>query len=242
MEDSRVPLKHWCYAFWAACASKKGVSAKQIQRMTGLSYKSALFLMHRIRFAMAPASDNGTKLEGTVEVDETYVGGKPRNKGPHNKRGHGTKKQPVMAMVERGGRVRTRVIADVKAETLKAAIRENIDESARIMTDEHAGYAGIGTEFTGGHHTTRHGQREYVRKGTDIHSNTVEGFFSILKRGIYGVYHNVSKKHLHRYMSEFEFRYNTRGTDDGERLALALKGGEGKRLMYTQPVKKEKAD
>ena len=143
-EDSRVPLRHWCYAFWRASTSKKGVSALEIKRHTGLSYKSALFLLHRIRYAMAPAEAG--QLGGTVEVDETYVGGKPRNKGPLSKRGRGTSKQPVVALVERGGEVRTRVIADVSTRTLTAAIREHVRPSARIMTDEMASYRGIGSE------------------------------------------------------------------------------------------------
>lgn len=159
-EDSRIPLRHWCYAFWAACASKKGVSALQIKRMTGLSYKSALFLMHRIRYAMTP---NGTEpLGGIVEVDETYVGGKPRppsrqqvvamtyeQRKPYfaqreQYRGRGTRKVPVVALVERGGRVRTRVVTDVTAESLRSAIRENVHPSAAIHTDELSSYRGIG--------------------------------------------------------------------------------------------------
>jgi transposase-like protein len=135
MEDSRIPLRHWCYALWRACTSKKGVAALEIKRQTGLSYKSALFLMHRVRFAMTDMTNGngGQKMVGTVEADETYVGGKPRNKG-NNKRGRGTSKQPVMAIVQRGGNVKSRVIPDVTAATLKGAIRELVDASARVMT------------------------------------------------------------------------------------------------------------
>jgi len=226
-EDSRIELRFWCYAFWRAATSKKGVSALELHRHTGLSYKSCLFMLHRIRYAMADSVRG--PMGGDVEVDETYVGGKPRNKG-NNKRGRGTKKQPVMAIVERGGRVKASVIADVTAKTLKAAIREAVSPSARIITDENAAYAGLGEEFAGGHHTTVHSKREYVRD--DIHSNTVEGFFSLLKRGIIGIYHNVSRRHLHRYLNEFEFRYNHRHAGDGERTRLLVKASEGKRLMY----------
>lgn len=230
-EDSRAELRHWCFAFWRASTSKKGVSALEIHRQTGLSYKSALFMLHRIRFAMADSVVGS--LGGEVEVDETYVGGKPRYKGV-SKRGRGTKKQCVLAMVERGGRVKTRPIANVTGKTLKDAIREDVHASARIITDENSAYTGIGAEFAGGHQTVCHSAREYVRG--DVHSNTIEGFFSIVKRGINGIYHAVSKEHLHRYMAEFEFRYNNRNLEDGERTSAAIQAAEGKRLMYKTPT------
>src|SRR5205809_725814 len=136
-EDSRIPMKHWCYAFWAACASKKGVSALQIKRMTGLSYKSALFMMHRIRFAMADDYSAPEKLTGTVEIDETYVGGKPRYKGK-NSWGRGTKKSMVMALVQRGGNVRAFPVQRVGGWNFKTAVRQHVHVSARIMTDEYS--------------------------------------------------------------------------------------------------------
>lgn len=248
-EDSRIPLRHWCYGFWAACASKKGVSALQIKRQTGLSYKSALFLMHRIRYAMTP--DHAPRLEGTVEVDETYVGGKPRNPSlqairamsyeerkpwrqeRESQKGRGTKKVPVVALVERGGNVRAHVVADVSGKTLKQAIRDNVRASAAIHTDELLSYRGIGRQFAGGHHTVRHSLREYARG--DVHVNTAESFFALLKRGLIGTFHAVSKKHLHRYVNEFAFRWNHRKDDDGARTAAAIQGAEGKRLMYREP-------
>lgn len=233
-EDSRIELRHWCFAFWRAATSKKGVSALEIHRQTGISYKSSLFMLHRIRFAMADSADGMLGPGGgDVEVDETYVGGKPRYKGT-SKRGRGTKKQPVVALVQRGGKVKTRTVADVTAKTLKGIIRENVDPSARIITDDNKSYNGIGEEFAGGHHTTVHSRGEYVRG--DIHSNTIEGFFSIVKRGLNGIYHNVSKKHLHRYLAEYEFRYNNRDLEDGERTTAAILASEGKRLVYKQPV------
>lgn len=230
-EDSPIPLKIWCYAFWKACSSKKGVSALQIQRETGLSYKSALFMMHRIRFAMTPEPTE--KLQGDVEVDETYVGGKPRYKG-QSKRGRGTNKTPVVGLVERGGKVRARVVTDVTGKTLKDAIRNFVDDKARIMTDENPSYNGIGKDFDGGHATVNHGRKEYARD--DVNTNSIESFFALIKRGMVGTFHNVSKKHLHRYIGEFEFRYNTRRLDDGARLVAAIKASEGKRLMYAEPV------
>lgn len=148
-EESRIELRHWCYAFWRAATSKKGVTALEIKRHCQISYKSALFLMNRIRFAMAPDPDS-PKLTGTVECDETYVGGRPRCRGI-SKRGRGTKKTPVFAAVQRDGEIRRRVVADVTGETLKAAIREEVDTSSRIVTDENSAYRGIGLEYGGGH-------------------------------------------------------------------------------------------
>lgn len=229
-EDSRIPLRHWCFAFWRASTSKKGVSALEIHRQTGLSYKSCLFLLHRIRFAMAPA--DGNPLTGTVEVDETYIGGKARN--VKDRKEAWENKSPVVAMVERGGRVRTFHVADVTARTLKGAIRENVDRRARIMTDEAVQYRGIGQEFEGGHQTVNHSRKEYARG--DVSTNTIEGYFSIVKRGLNGIYHSVSKKHLHRYLAEYEFRYNRRADEDGERVVAAIQAADGKRLRYRDPV------
>lgn len=232
LEDSRIPLRHWAYAFWRACTSKKGASALEIKRQTGLSYKSALFLMHRIRFAMAPT--HGGKLTGIVEVDETYIGGKPRKgSDPTGKFGRGTTKQPVVGCVERGGDIRLRVVPDVTGHTLRAAVHEHVDKAARLMTDEWRGYRVVGREFAS-HETVQHSAGEYARG--DVHTNTIEGFFAILKRGIIGVYHNVSRTHLHRYLAEFEFRYNGRKLDDGARVAAAILGAVGKRLMYREPA------
>jgi transposase-like protein len=242
-EDSRIPLRIWCYAFWKACSSKKGISALQIKRECGLSYKSAVFLMHRIRFAMTP--DTKEKLSGTVEVDETYVGGKPRYKrqmvfeGLRVKMitGRGTKKTPVLGLIARNGSIRTRVLPDITGETLKKAIKENVNvPSARLITDELLAYKKIGKEFSGGHEFVKHSCKEYARG--DVNTNTAESFFALLKRGVYGTFHAVSKKHLHRYVNEFAFRWDTRKIDDGERLVTAIKGADGKRLMYREPINK----
>lgn len=232
-EESRLPMRHWAYAFWRGATSKKGVSALEIKRHCQISYKSALFLMNRIRFAMAPDLPTAPKLKGFVECDETYVGGKPRNKG-NNPRGHGTKKVPVFAAVERDGQIRRHVVADVTGRTLKAAIRNVVDPRSYIMTDENTAYKGIGDDFTGGHLTVTHSRKEYVRG--PIHTNTAESSFAIVKRGIIGTYHNVSKEYLHRYLWQFDFLWNGRKLNDGERTVAAIQAAEGKRLMYKSAV------
>lgn len=234
-EESRIPLRHWCYAFWRACTSKKGVSALELKRQCQISYKSALFLMNRVRFAMAPGPDS-PKLTGTVECDETYIGARrPRYPGI-SKRGRGTTKIPVFCAVERGGQLRRRVVPDVTGKTLKTAIREEVDRQARIITDELSSYTGIGPEFEGGHETVCHGTKEYVKLGTDVHTNTAESSHALVKRGIVGIYHNVSREYLHRYLWQFDFMWNNRQLNDGERTILGVKSAEGKRLMYKQPL------
>lgn len=231
-EESRIELRHWCYAFWRACTSKKGVSALEIKRQCQISYKSALFLMNRIRFAMAPDPDS-PKLTGTVECDETYIGARrPRHFGV-NKRGRGTQKIPVFCAVERQGQLRRRIVADVTGKTLRAAIREEVDRQARIITDELPSYRGIGMEFPS-HETVNHGTREYVRG--DVHTNTVESSHALVKRGIVGIYHNVSRDYLHRYLWQFDFMWNNRTLNDGERTIAAVRAAEGKRLMYKEPL------
>ena len=140
----------------------------------------------------------------------------------------------VVALVQRGGEVRSFPVADVTGKTLKNAIRDNVDRRARIMTDEAKQYQGMGKEFEGGHHTVKHSAGEYVRG--DVTTNTVESYFSIVKRGLNGIYHSVSKKHLHRYLAEYEFRYNRRRMDDGARTVAAIQAADGKRLRYREPV------
>lgn len=245
-EDSHVPLNKWLLAFYLLCSSKKGMSAKQIERMLKVTNKTAWFICHRIRYAMAEPAFL-TKLEGTVEADETYVGGKIRrpNKkqfAPLNpnkpdlrdskkKTGRGSDKTPVLLLVERGGRARSFRVANVTADTLGGAIRQHVSYDAHLRTDAFKSYVKVGREFAS-HETVDH-NFEYVRG--DAHTNTAESYFAILKRGINGVYHHVSEAHLHRYLSEFDFRYNNReanGVDDAERTRRALMGVEGKRLMY----------
>jgi transposase-like protein len=234
-EESLIPLRHWCYAFWRVSTSKKGVAALEIMRQCQLSYKSALFMMHRVRFALAPKPGTPAKFKGTVEVDETYCGGKPRpGTGPH-KRGRGTKKTPVLGIVQRDGDVHRRVITDVSANTLQRAVRQMVDEKSRIITDENPSYLGLDQDFSGGHETVNHSQGEYAYD--DIHTNTAESSFALVKRGLMGIYHAVSKKHLHRYLAEFDFRWNVRKMNDGDRTVLAIQSSQGKRLMYRPTLK-----
>jgi hypothetical protein len=232
-EDSRLPLRHWCYAFWRAATSKKGVAALEIMRQCHISYKSALFLMHRIRWAMAPDHKTAPKLKGIIEADETYVGGKPKKYRAFKRRKWHSNKTPVFAVLERGGDIRVRTMPVVNGANVREALKECASPKARLMTDENNIYRPIGAEFAG-HETVNHSIDEFARG--DVTTNTVEGFFSILKRGLHGVYHAVSKQHLHRYCSEFEFRYNGRKLNDGERTVLAIKGAEGKRLIYKAPA------
>jgi transposase-like protein len=243
-ERSHVPLNKWLLAFYLLCSSKKGMSAHQLHRMLGVTYKSAWFMAHRIREAMTQPPFQ-TRLTGTVEVDETYVGGKPRRANRRqykpldpskpdprlSKTGRGTEKTPVVALVQRDGRVYSQRLANVTSATLKGVIRKHVDLSARIMTDAFKSYSGLADEYAG-HFTVNH-LDEYVRG--EVHTNTAENFFSILKRGIDGVYHHVSEAHLPRYLAEFDFRYNNRsanGVNDSERTIKALLGAEGKRLTY----------
>ncbi|OGX28489.1 MAG: hypothetical protein A3B78_00090 [Omnitrophica WOR_2 bacterium RIFCSPHIGHO2_02_FULL_67_20] len=224
-ERSHVPLSKWLQAVHLLCASKKGMSALQVSRMLGVTYKTAWFLCHRIRHAM---NQGGlARMTGTIEVDETYVGGIARNA----KRGRGApKKTPVVALVQRNGQVRTRVVESVSAKNLRSAMLENVRRDATIMTDEFSSYRGIGTVFKGGHYRVNHSKGQYAQGF--IHTNTVESFFALLKRGMVGTFHHVSRAHLQRYCDEFAFRWDTRKVTDTERVQAALRLAEGKRLLY----------
>jgi transposase-like protein len=246
MEDSHLPIRTWLMAFAILCSAKKGCSALQLQRQLGIgSYRSAWHLCHRIRHAMDREPLKGLLGVGggTVETDETYVGGKPRKLagkqprrgiGEKSHRGRGIPKQPVVALVERGGRVRAHTIPDVTGPTLKAAIRQHVDPSARLMTDELTSYHGIGNEFAGGHEVVNHSKGEYARG--DATTNEVEAFFALFKRGVVGSFHHISKRHMNKYLNEFSFRWDLRKVSDGERTEEAIKASEGKRLMYRQPT------
>lgn len=227
-ESSHIPLNKWLAAFYLLCASKKGMSAHQLHRMLNVTYKTSWFMFHRIREAMKDPAFT-SRLSGTVEADETYLGGKQRGKGT----GRGTKnKTAVMTLVERDGRARSFRMANVTAESLGGAIREHVDiDNSRLMTDEWLGYRRVGKEFSE-HETVAHGRDEYVRG--DAHVNTAEGYFANLKRGVNGIYHHVSRAHLDRYLAEFDFRWNERHSTDSDRTVAALSQAEGKRLKYRE--------
>jgi transposase-like protein len=221
-------------------SSKKGISSHQIHRTLGITYKSAWFMTHRLREAMRDTSPDKLGGEGTsgiVETDETYFG---KTKG-HGKGAHTRKKQAVVALVERKGRVRAYHVKRVTAATLKPILEAQIDKNARLMTDGAGLYEKMGTGFAS-HETVNHYLGEYVRG--DVSTNTIEGFFGILKRGIRGIYQHVGKDHLSRYVDEFAFRYNHRVAleiNDVERAQLMLEGISGKRLMYKRPTETHEA-
>lgn len=234
-ERSKVPLHKWLLAVHMLTSSKKGMSANQLHRMLGVTYKTAWFMSHRIREAMVPEGDDAGPLGGlnqAVEVDEAYVGGKTRGRRPDGKWMGTYRKKPVISLVERGGRVKSFHVAKINAANLHPMLRTQIWRSSRLMTDEAYRYKRIGKEFSD-HQSVQHGLGEYVRG--DAYTNTVEGYFSIMKRGINGVYQHVSEAHLQRYLAEFDFRYNQRealGVDDTERTDKVLSGIGGKRLTY----------
>lgn len=230
-EDSHIPLCKWLMGMHLMTSSKKGVSSLQLSRELGVTVKSAWFLSHRIREAMRQTGNS--MLGGTVEADECYIGGKPRHGGPKSKGGRGTDKTPVAVLVERNGMARAKPVERVTSASLKWQIRVNVSKEAKIITDEFPAYHGIGSEFAGGHSTVNHSAKEYVNLEGE-HVNTAESFIALLKRGHYGIFHQLSKHHLHRYVNEFTFRWNHRKITDGERMVAAIRGAEGKRLMYRQ--------
>jgi transposase-like protein len=246
-EDSHIPLNIWLMAIHLMCASKKGVSAHQLHRMLGVTYRSAWFMAHRLRYALTQ-DPFASQMTGTIEIDETYIGGKRRLKKrvsrvPVKPGARGIdnpsptdNKQAVVSMVQRNGDVRSHHIQRVTANNLRPIIYHNIEYGAQIMTD-------TGTVLHGAIHPRKHEQvnhtkEEYARyeRGICISTNTVEGFFSLLKRGINGIYHHVGSQHLHRYLCEFDFRYNNRKITDGERSVKLIGKISGKRLMYKEIV------
>jgi transposase-like protein len=238
-EDSHIPLHKWLLAAHLMSSSKKGISAHQLMRNLDIKqYKSAWFMAHRIRYAMT--GELPEKMNGVVEADETYIGGRRRRKQTQSVKpgvraqdmlGPAAGKEIVFSVVQRGGKVHSRHIERVTAENLKAVLADVCEHDAHLMTD-----TGVLSKSMKDrkHSLVNHSADEYVRyeEGVCVSTNTVEGYFATLKRGINGVYHHVGRKHLHRYLGEFDFRYNERHVTDGERAHLALKGFDGKRLMY----------
>ncbi len=239
-ERSKIALNKWMLATYLLSSSKKGMSAHQIHRMLGVTYKTAWFMCHRIREAM---SDDGLPLGGPgqiVEADETFVGGKAKNR----KFRKPAPKKAVLTLVERDGRARSFHVANVNAGTMRSILVQHIDRDSILSTDDQPGYSRVGLELKL-HSTVNHSKGEYARTSETTrlwtkltakwNSNTAENFFSIFKRGVIGTYHHMSEAHLHRYCREFDFRYNTRTMTDGERADAALAGIVGKRLIYRGP-------
>jgi transposase-like protein len=248
MERSHAKLTQWAVAFSLGASSKKGFSAHQLHRELGCQYNTAWFMFHRVREAMRRGGLDLPPMGGegkVVEADETYFGSLPedqRRKIKTSGKPYSTKsqagvgnKRAVISLVERGGEVRSFHVPDAHLNSVVSIVRKNIARESRLHRDESRLYRRVGTEFAA-HETVKHGAKEYARG--DVTTNTVEGYFSIFKRGMRGIYQHCSEKHLHRYLAEFDFRYNTRaslGFNDDDRALLAIKGGEGKRLTYHQP-------
>jgi len=229
-ERSKITLNKWVLATHLMAASKKGISAHQLHRMLGITYKSAWFMAHRIREAMGPNDDDGA-IGGpgkVVESDETYVGGKARNA---HKSKPTPKKHAVVALVDRDGEIRARHVPEVTAKNVRNHLVTSVDRASYLMTDESMVYVKVAREFKG-HASVNHSADEYVRLGSFVHVNGAESFFALLKRGVYGAFHAVSEQHLQRYVNEFAFRWNGRKLSDRERALGILRGIKGKRLTY----------
>jgi transposase-like protein len=234
-EDSHIPLNKWLVAVYLLCSSKKGMSAHQLHRMLGVTYKTAWFMFHRLRFAVQK-TNFPTKLGGPgkiVETDDTWIGGKNRGGG----QGHGWEnKSHVLSILERGGDVRSMKMGSVTVSNLKTALREHVDTQTRLMTDSATVFTWPGKEFAS-HEKVDHSADEYVRG--DVTTNGVEGYFALLKRGVHGTFHHVSRKYLNFYLGEFDFRFNHRKVNDGPRTDAAIRMTSGKRLMLREPVGKK---
>jgi hypothetical protein len=237
MERSKIPLNKWLLAMHLMMASKKGISAHQIHRMLGVTYQTAWFMCHRLREGRRDISHTTTGGLGgankVIEVDECHIGGKAKNRAYKEP----APKMAVLSLIERDGRVASFHIANVTAKTVRPLIVTNANRASMLMSDESVIYPKIGEEFFD-HQSVNHNANEYARMGGYVHINTAENFYSILKRGLVGVYHHVSEAHLHRYLAEFDFRYSNRsdlGFEDTARTEKALNGLEGKRLTYRQP-------
>lgn len=239
MERSHVPLSKWVLASQLMASSKKGFSAHELHRLIDTTYETAWFLFHRLRVAMNdPAAGPLGGKDEVVEVDETYIGGKEKNKHASKRKHEGrgpVGKKPVVSLVCREGGVRSFYVANVTAKTLRPILAKHMSKDAVLMTDDSAVYPPLGKDFAS-HASVNHSAGEYVRTGGFHHTNTVESHFALLKRGVYGTFHNISEAHLGRYLVEFDFRANTRHLADGERCSAILASAKGKRLLYRQPA------
>jgi transposase-like protein len=236
MEDSHIPLNKWLIAFYMMCASKTQISALQLQRQLEIgSYRSALFMCHRIRYALKDHTPSDL-LTGTVEADETYIGGKRKHVGG----GYKKNKVPVVSLVERNGRVRSNILETVTGDEITKVLRRHVAKEATLNTDESPLYEKIGREFAG-HDTVDHHIEDYAHideSGRLVTTNTAEGFFGNSKRSLDGTHHHISRKHTDLYFAELDYKYNTRKFTDGERTEEAISKIEGKRLMLRQNGRK----
>lgn len=231
-EDSHLPISKWLMALFIICSSKKSISAMQLSRMLKITYKAAWFMAHRLRFAVSPQMPLNKLLQGVVEVDETFVGGKGETRTKY------LRQTPVVALIERGGNMAARVVSNVTQKNLGQALHDCVSKDADVHTDEHGAYRNPLKAWKS-HSTVVHSRREYSRRnpdGTVSGINSCESFFSLLKRGVYGSWHHVSREHLPKYANEFAFRWNTRSQTDGERMETALGMVSGKRLTYRQVI------
>ncbi len=229
-EASHIPISKWLMAFFIICSSKKSISAMQLSRMLKITYKAAWFMAHRLRHAVSPEMPLKKLLKGEVEVDETFVGGTGELKTRYRRQ------TPVVALIEHGGSMQTRVVSNVTQHNLGKILNECVSKKAVLNTDEHDAYKPAGKQFKA-HQTVVHSRNEYSRRNADgsvFGINSCESFFSLLKRGVYGAWHHVSREHLPKYANEFAFRWNTRGQTDGERMESAIEMVTGKRLTYRQ--------
>lgn len=234
-EGSHIEVGKWIYAVYMMCTHKKGVSAAQLSRELTVTHKSAWFMLHRVREAMhqEPMAGMLGGNDDFVELDETFVGGKKKNNRHKSRTAKAGKKTAVFTLVDRAGDVKTVVVPNVRKNTLQNIAKPIVDKSAHIVTDAHLSYTGLEEHFAG--HSTVDHSKTYVR-GVVFHTNFAESYHSLLKRGIIGSFHHVSDKHLHRYLAEFDRRWNTRDENDGERAVKVLETGIGKRLTYNAMV------
>jgi transposase-like protein len=229
-EASHIPISKWLMAFFIVCSSKKSISAMQLSRMLNVTYKAAWFMAHRLRHAVSPEMPLKKLLKGEVEVDEPFVGGEGDFKTRYRRQ------TPVVALIERDGNMAARVVSNVTQKNLGQVLNECVSKDAAVYTDEHGAYRNPLRAWKS-HSTVVHSRKEYSRRnpdGTVSGINSCESFFSLLKRGVYGSWHHVSREHLPKYANEFAFRWNTRGQTDGERMEAALGMVTGKRLTYRQ--------